>query len=192
MSKKVQLVLKSSDISNLGYNNTTFAPNERTADVTTSIGFINRYQTKFIWYNINLRGILGSLYKKDGKYNMKLESIVYGLTSNLGGMTSIQNDLSWNIYMSGLPGLEGYSTQNGKTSEILLTSVRLPNGANQTIFTYSNNEISFELNNNNSSEICNINIEYRDLLTNLLEPSITPIVAYPHCQFLFSIYEIID
>lgn len=188
--QKLQLVLRSSDISNLGYGGNPFAPVERTADFISEKGFINRYQTKFIWNNVNLRSILGNLYKPSGKYNLKLENITFGLTSNLGGYTALQNDLGFNILISGLPGLEGYSIIDNKTSSAILSSVRVPNGANQTIYNYSNNELTFQLSNSNNIENCSITIEYRDLLTNALEPSNTPNFGYPHIQLIFSIYSI--
>jgi hypothetical protein len=53
--KKVQLILRSTDISNLGYSGTSpFAPIERSADFTGITGSINRWQSQMTWNNINL------------------------------------------------------------------------------------------------------------------------------------------
>ena len=90
-TKKSQLILRSSDISNLGYQGApNYAPVERTADYVAQNGYINTLQTSMTWNNINLRSLLGNLYKDGGTYNIVLEEIIFGLTSNLGAFSAIQ------------------------------------------------------------------------------------------------------
>ena len=196
MNKKVQFVLRSADINiargpsdNIYATSSPFGPIERTSDFNGSTGFINRWQSSMRFNNINLRAILGDLYDPKASYNLKLESITFGITSNLNVYSTTQNDCGFNIFMRGLPFASSYSSNLALTNEPLLASVRLPHGSNQFIYTYNNNEISFDLTKNNGCEIVNISIEYRDLLTNLIEPN-NAIVAYPHVQFIFSIYKI--
>ena len=185
--KRCQFILRSTDISNLGYTNN--APVERTADITTSKGFINRWQTSMRWDNINMRSILGDLYENGGKYNIKLESVCFGLTSNLSTFTSVQNDKTFNIFLSGLPFLKTYSSTRNLDNEILLTPVYVPHGFTSQIFTYNNNEFTFQLTPSFGVENISISVNYRDLLTNINEPSVNLIVGIPHIQLVFSIYK---
>jgi hypothetical protein len=192
MSKKVQFILRSSDINNLGYSSTSpFAPIERTSDFIGLNGRINRWQSNITWNNINLRGLLGDLYDVNASYNLKLESITFGLTSNLSFYSTVENNKSFNIFMSGLPFQRSYSSSLQLYNENMIASVRLPNGTQSYIYNYSNNETTFDLSNNNHIENVNINIQFRDLLLNSTEPiGGTNTHAYPNSQFVFSIYKI--
>lgn len=191
--KKVQLILRSADISNLGYSGTSpYAPIERTTDFTGSNGSINRWQSNMTWNNINLRSVLGNLYKPDGVYNLKLESICFGLTSTLSTFTVVENNRAFNIFMSGLPFMNSYSASGNLQNEGLLCAVRVPSGSQHYLFNYSNNELTFTLQRLNGINNVNINISYRDLLLNSTEPiggtANGNSIAYPHVQFVFSIY----
>ncbi len=189
--QKVQLILRSADIENLGYQTSPFAPVERTAEATTATGYINRFQSKMTWFNINMRSLLGNLYKEGGKYNLKLESVCFSLTSNLSIYTTAENNRAFNIFMSGLPFMNSYSAKNNLQNEALISVVRVPNGAQHYIYNYSNNELTFDLQNLNGQNNCNITIEYRDLLLGTNEPiGATNSIAYPNAQFVFSIYEV--
>jgi hypothetical protein len=190
MSKKVQLVLRTTDISNLGYSGTTpFAPIERTTDFVGTTGSINRMQSRMTWNNINLRSLLGNLYKEGGTYNLKLESICFSLTSNLSTYTAAENNRAFNIFMNGLPFMSSYSASGNLQNEGLLCAVRVPSGAQHYLFNYSNNELSFDLQRINNINSVNITIEYRDLLLNANEPiGGNNTHAYPNAQFVFSIY----
>lgn len=190
--KKTQLILRSTDISSLGYNAAApNAPVERGADTTTTTGFINRWQSNMTWYNVNLRSVLGGLYKEGGKYNLKLESICFSLTSNLTTYTAIENNRAFNVFISGFPFMSSYSVSGGLRNESLLSTVRVPSGAQHYMFNYSNNELTFDLAKLNGINNVDITIQYRDLLLNSTEPiGGTNTVAYPNAQFVFSIYQV--
>ena len=192
MSKKVQFILRSGDINNLGYSSTSpNGPVERTSDFIGSNGSINRWQSNMTWNNINLRGLLGDLYDVNASYNLKLENITFSLTSNLSFYSTTENNKSFNIFMSGLPFQRSYSSSLQLYNENMIASVRLPNGTQSYIYNYSNNETTFDLSNNNHIENVNINIQFRDLLLNSTEPiGGTNTHAYPNSQFVFSIYKI--
>lgn len=189
MKRKVQLVLRSADIFNAGYNNASpYGPIEPTQDNYTTTGYINRWNSSMTWYNINIRSILGDLYKHDGVYMLKLESITFGLTSVLTVYTNVENNRAFNIIMSGLPFMSSYSSNYSK-NEALIASVRVPNGSQAYIFNYSNNETSFKLQELNGINSVNIHLEFRDLLLNTTEPTpFNDTYAYPHSQYVFSIY----
>ena len=192
--KKVQLILRSSDISFLGYaTSSPFAPVERNSDYTGSNGSINRWQSNMTWNNINLRSVLGDLYDPNGTYNLKLESICFSLTSNLSIFTTSENNRAFNIFLSGLPFLNSYST--GLQNEALLSCVRIPSGAQHYIFNFVNNEVSFTLQNINGINNVNLNIQFKDLLLNSNEPisggnTVGNTHSYAHSQYVFSIYRV--
>lgn len=190
--KKVQLLLRSSDISFLGYGAVApFAPTERTSDFTGTTGSINRWQSNMIWNNINLRSLLGDIYDPNGTYNLKLESVTFSLTSNLSIYTTAENNRAFNIFLSGIPFLNSYSSSSNLQNEALLCSARVPSGAQHYIFNYNNNEFSFKLQNGNGINNININIQFRDLLLNSTEPiGALNTHAYPHSQYIFSIYKV--
>jgi hypothetical protein len=192
MKQKVQLILRSQDINNLGYNGSSpFNPIERTADFNGIGGSINRWQSQMTWNNINLRSVLGSLYKEGGKYNLKLESVTFSLTSNLATYTAVENNRAFNIFISGLPFMTSYSSSGQTVNEGLLCPVRVSSGSQHVIFNYSNNELTFDLFRLNGMNNVNISITFRDLLLNSTEPiGGLNTHAYPNAQFVFSIYEV--
>lgn len=88
---QAQLVLRSSDISRLGYQ--VALPNqpiERTVDFEDGNGFISKRQSLMIWKNINLRNVLGPLYKQGAMYNIQLTNTCFGLSSNIGILTTAE------------------------------------------------------------------------------------------------------
>ncbi len=182
---RTQLILKGCDISNLGYQSAAnIQPVERTVDYNAKNGFINRRQSQMTWKDINLRDILGELYNTNTDYVLELTSITFFVTSNLSFYSSNESDRSFNIFMSGLPNMQSYSSQ-GINQEALLCSLRLPSGSYCNTFNFSNNFISFRINNN---QFCDLTISYKDLLTNALEPSSNgTTVDYPYAQFVFNI-----
>ena len=191
MSKKVQLILRSADISFLGYaTSSPFAPIERTTDYTGSNGSINRWQSNMTWNNINLRSLLGDLFDPNGTYNLKLESVTFSLSSNLSIFTTSENNRAFNIFLSGLPFLNSYSS-SGLQNEALICSCRVPSGAQNYIFNYTNNEVTFTLQNINGINNVNLNIQFRDLLLNSTEPiGASNTHSYPNLQLVFSIYRV--
>jgi hypothetical protein len=187
---KVQLVLRSADINFQGYAAGTL-PNERATDFVGATGSINRWQSNMTWNNINLRSALGNLYKDGGKYNLKLESVLFGITSTAGIYTTSENNRNFNIFISGFPFMNSYSATGNLQNEGLLCAVRVPSGAQAYIFNYSNNELTFDLAQLNGINNINITIQFRDLLLNTNEPiGANNTIAYPHSQYVFSIYEV--
>jgi hypothetical protein len=191
-SPRVQLVLRSADINPAirAYNNN--APTEPTGDYTDpqTNNFINRRRTRMVFNNISLRSVLGSLYENPARYNLKLESITFHLTSNLGLFTTLEQERCWNIYLKGFPFLRAWN--NGAVvNEILLASVRVPTGALSYTFTFSNsNEYTFEILSNEFDNYMPIEIQIRDQLTNTVEPNTNYAVSIPNSQYVFSIYKI--
>jgi hypothetical protein len=188
---KVQFILRSADI----YPNITYVnnlPPEPTIDYTdsTTLNFINRWQTKMIFKNINLRTILGKSFKYGKTYNLKINAITFCINSNLGNFTLVENDRTFNIFLKGLPFIQTFSTKSGTINEGLIATVRIPSGAQSYTFSFSNpNILSFTLTEGIGVERTDITIEYRDLLTGLNEPSTNLTTALPHAQFVFTIEE---
>ena len=189
--RKSQLILKSSDISNLGYQGApNYAPTERVADYVGQNGSINTLQTSMTWNNINLRSLLGETYRDGASYNICLEQIIFGLTSNLGAFSAIQNNKTFNINMTGLPFVKSYSSKNILSNQVLLTTAYLDTCATSTILNYNDIEYTFKLNQNVGVENVNISIFYTDLLNNVSQPTTPLTVGMPHIQLMFSIYEL--
>jgi hypothetical protein len=189
--KKSQLILRSSDINNLGYNNAAAGhpPVERAADYVGQNGSINESQTYMTWNNINLRSLLGDSYKDGGCYNICLEQIVFGTTSDFLEFSDKENNKTFNINMIGLPFMKTYTSKNILSNQILLTTCRLDTCATSTIFTYSDIENTFKLNQNVNVENVNISIFYTDILTNVSQPTDGLFNAMPNIQLVFSVYE---
>ena len=189
--KKSQLILKSSDINNLGYNDAGIGhpPVEKGADYFGQNGSINELQTSMTWNNINLRSLLGEIYKDGGCYNICLEQIVFATTSDLTEFSDLENNKTFNINMSGLPFLRTYTSKNILSNQILLTTVRLDTCATPTIFLFSDIENTFKLTQNVNVENVNISIYYTDLLNNVSQPTTPLTKAMPNIQLIFSIYE---
>ena len=189
---KVQLVSRSADINpEIKSYNANGQPLEPTIDYTNSNGdFISRYRTRMIFNRINFRALLGSIYQRDSKYMLKLESITFHLSSNLSLFSSYENDRCYNIYMSGFPFIKSWS--NGAVNNsVLLASVRVPTGAQAYTYTFNNsNEFTFEVLEGEHNNIFPIEIQLRDQLTNILEPTNNLTVAIPNSQYVFSIYKI--
>lgn len=189
---KVQLVLRSADIDTRIRNYTGNAPTEPTEEYTnpTTGSYINRWRTRMIFNDINLRSVLGSIYEYPAKYMLKLESINFHLSSNLGLFTTLEQERCFNIFLTGLPFLKGWN--NGSAmNEILLASVRVPSGGQAYTFTYNNsNEYTFEILEGQYNNTRPIEIQLRDQLTNTVEPNTNYTVAVPNSQYVFSIYKI--
>lgn len=189
---KVQLVLRSADINPTIRTYTGNAPTEPTGEYTNPItgSYINRFRTRMIFNDINLRSVLGSIYEYPAKYNLKLESINFHLSSNLTLYTAVEQERCFNIFLTGLPFLKSWN--NGASmNEILLASVRVPSGGQAYTFTYNNsNEYTFEILEGQYNNTRPIEIQLRDQLTNTIEPNTTYTVAVPNSQYVFSIYKI--
>jgi hypothetical protein len=186
-NNKVQLVLKSANIfvqssGGLLYSSTSpFAPFERTGDVTNGVGFINRWQSKMTWNNVDIETLLGHMYEKNNLYSLKLNSVTFGITSNLSTFTSAENNRFFNVFITGL-------TFSNEKTEHLLCTVRVPSGAQAYIFNYFDNEALFYA----DEPLKNITIEYRDFLIDTNEPiGASNTHAFPHAQFVFTLSKVV-
>lgn len=187
---QAQLVLRSSDISRLGYQ--VASPNqpiERTVDFEDGNGFISKRQSLMIWKNINLRNVLGPLYKQGAMYNIQLTNTCFGLSSNLGLITTAEKDRAFSIFMKGLPFI--YTSNGfGNRNEALLTNCRVSTGALPNIYAYNNPVFTFKT-SQGQEDIVNLQIQFRDLLTDVQCPSsASTTLNYPNSTFVFSIYQV--
>jgi hypothetical protein len=141
------------------------------------------------WNNINLRSLLGDLYKDGVCYNICLEQIVFNTTSDKTAYSAIENNKTFNINMDGLPFTKSYTSKNISSNQVLLTTCRLDTCATPTIFYYNDVENTFRLSQNVGVENVNISIFYTDLLNNVFPATTVLDKAMPHIQLMFSIYE---
>ena len=191
MPPKVQLVLRSADINPAIRTYTGNAPSEPLGGFTADNGsYINRFRTDMMFAQIPLRTVLGQLYEEGAKYMLKLESISFHLSSNLSIFTGLEQERSWNVYLSGMPFMRSWN--NGAvTDEVLLTSLRVPSGGatNNFYFSGGSHEFTFDMEQLRYSDFVNLRIQLRDQLTNTIEPNSNYIVAVPNSQYVFSIYK---
>jgi hypothetical protein len=68
---------------------------------TNSIGTVDQYNLSFVWSNINMRTLLGSMYDKYDTFNLCLSSITTGIAG--AGIGTNANDRIVVINVGGLP-----------------------------------------------------------------------------------------
>jgi hypothetical protein len=195
---QTQLVLRTADIPSYENNGTTLRatytnnfPTYRINAFSNEQYEINVNQTKMKFKNINLRSILGSEYDDDQVYCLQLVSITFGLTSNGSTYSANEQDRTFNVVItSGFPFLHQYAT-NQETTDTSIATLRVPNGTSSNIYSFINKRFFFKTNKNYSFSNIQIGIEYRDIESNVLQPSSGVIATnYPNATFVFSIYKV--
>ena len=134
-----------------------------------------------VWYNVNLRTLLGDMYDKFDLFNLQLNSIAQCVpTATLGASDDIRNVT---INISGLPFInQTYSVSKAtNTSESILTTYKF-NNTTGVVQIYNNNSI---LTFGKSQEQANIQINYKQVVDGNIS---VPTNAFPNMAFQFSIY----
>ena len=66
-------------------------------DIYTQYGSINAYRNDITWNNVSLRTILGDMYNKYDKFNIKLSAILYSQSALIPSSSSVDLNLQINI-----------------------------------------------------------------------------------------------
>ena len=66
-------------------------------DIYTQYGSINAYRNDITWNNVSLRTILGDMYNKYDKFNIKLSAILYSQSAVIPSSNSLDLNLQINI-----------------------------------------------------------------------------------------------
>lgn len=157
----------------------------KTSDLPTGdsnqIGSCDANRTSFVWNNVDLRNILGSLYDKYDTFNLNLNTFASSLNPTIlyGGTTGEDRQLT--VLMKGLPFINStYNCVTGNnTGTTTLGSIYFVAG--QTTYqTFNNNFITFAKN----QEKCNISINYTRILDDTSPATNNP---FPQVVFYFDI-----
>ncbi len=153
--------------------------------VVNQYGSVNAIKTDYTWNNIDFKTILGDMYDKFDKFNIKLCSVQYNTQFNtVYGTTPNDRHLSINIYGLPFSNCTYDSKLNSNVNFFACGSVILvQNLAGQTFFQDSNICTIYS-----PRSPCNIRINLTTLEGSL--PSTGNGTIYPHLCFYFGIYGI--
>ena len=117
--------------------NTTDIDTQNTGNINNSYGIINEFRNDITWYNINFKTILGDMFNKYDKFNIRLCSIMY--SAALAPSTNA-SDLSLKINVNGLPfsNCTYHTISNSNTSRCIMGAFQLYPETNQLYFNDDN------------------------------------------------------
>lgn len=153
---------------------------------TSAIGSTDANNLAFVWSNINMRTLLGTMYDKYDTFNLCLSSITTGLASATIGTGT--NDRVVVINVGGLPFINNtYDTglKHNVTTAVLGTFTFVPNQSVSQFF-YSSNVATFGKN----QDVCNISISYTRVSPNAGSYVVNTPIYYPDVVFIFDIFGI--
>lgn len=159
--------------------NTSDIDSQNTGNVNNIYGSVNEFRNDITWYNINLKNILGDMFNKYDKFNIRLSSIMY---SSILAPSASSADLSLKINVGGLPfsNCTYRPIYNNNTSTCIVGAFQLVNTTQQIYFN-DNNIFTVE----KLPETTNIRI----FLTRLNDtPPSTWASLGPQIDFYFRIY----
>jgi hypothetical protein len=113
--------------------NTTDIDTQNTGNVNNSYGSVNQFRNDITWYNINFKTILGDIYNKYDKFNIRLCSIMY---SSVLAPSANAVDLSLKINVGGLPfsNCTYHTISNSNTSRCIMGGFQLNTNSEQLYF----------------------------------------------------------
>jgi hypothetical protein len=161
----------------------------RTADLTTNsttnIGSCDQYRTSFVWFNINLRMLLGDMYNQYDYFNMCLISISSSLTQALAaGATA--DDKMVAVKITGLPFINQSYNQPTGNNGIFTTAAILAIPITAVTNTQQYNNVANVMTFNKDQDLCNINISLFRILDDT-KPVLNAANINPQFTFLFTI-----
>ncbi len=117
--------------------NTTDVDVNNTGNVNNSYGSVNQYRNDITWYNISFKTILGDMYEKYDKFNIKLSSIMY---SAVVAPSANAPDLSLKVNVTGLPfsNCTYHSITNSNSAICTMGSFGLSTNASQLYYNDDN------------------------------------------------------
>ena len=80
--------------------NTTDIDLQSVGNVNNQYGSVNQFRNDFTWYNVSFKTILGDMFEKYDKFNIKLSSIMYG---SIAAPSAAPGALLLKVNLGGLP-----------------------------------------------------------------------------------------
>ena len=180
----VNFTLKTRDI-----NNSLAYTDYYATSVITSTGEIKNDRSDYIWYNVNIKSIIGNeIYKKYDKFNICLNN--YAMSTR-GNTADIDDNNTFYLKMSGLAWCSSYdqSTRNNNAYQTI-RCIKLPSALSSTDCQLFNDRVYFAF--GKSSENININLKLVVISTDLKPFYNSANKLLGQMSFNFSIYPIID
>jgi hypothetical protein len=117
--------------------NTTDVDITNTGNVNNQYGSVNQYRNDITWFNISFKTILGDMYEKYDKFNIKLSSIMY---SQAAAPSINQGALSLKVNLVGLPfsNCTYHSLNNSNSQFCTMGSFTMGINATQTYYNDDN------------------------------------------------------
>ena len=108
-------------------------------NVNNQYGTVNQYRNDFTWFNVNFKTILGDMFDKYDKFNIKLSNIMY--SAIVAAPSANAQDLSLKVNVVGLPFSNcTYRTLNN-TNSTICTMGSFGLGTNATQLYYNDDNV---------------------------------------------------
>lgn len=163
------------------YNSNT--PGDYAGGVSSQYGSINSDRNDFTFNNIDFKTILGTMYDKYDRFNLKLSCV---MTSSSAGFGTAADDRLLKVNISGLAFSNSGYRQFGNSNYTTIGSILLQQAT--PIFGYFNDDNVFSI--YKPMPLNNIRIYLTKL--NDAKPSNAANTLYPNLDFYFRIYGIKD
>ena len=152
--------------------------------INNSYGSINSIRTDYSFYNIDFKQILGTMYEKYDRFNIKLSC---AMSNSLDGYGTTNVDRLLKINISGLPLCNsGYHQLMGNTGYTTIGCFQLTKLSSNVTYFNDDNVFSFY----KPMPLNNIRI-YLQTISDVA-PTTPANTIYPSIDYYFRIYGIID
>ena len=158
MSESVNFVLRSNNI-----DSTDDPTHYFNQTIQNDKGIVSNFRSSLTWFNVNLKTILGDLYDKFERFNLKLNFVGGSATGDLD--EDLISNRNLYVSMKGPAWISSYNEKsNNNDSSQIITVLNIPLLKNSTwIYNNTNNYYGFTFSKN---EVINITIDLLTILEN--------------------------
>ena len=159
------------------------SPADYANDLSTQYGSINSDRNDFTFYNVDFKTILGTMYEKYDRFNLKLSCVI---VSSSAGFGTADEDRAVKVNISGLPFSNSGYRQIGNSNYTTIGSFILSRATPGVAYFNDDNTFSIY----KPMPLNNIRIYLTKI--NDAKPSNVANTIYPNIDFYFRIYGIKD